>query len=94
MADEVLWQLELDGIEGQLSLTPDEAPTSPPPANGAKEAKRSLAYLLKTALEFGRMGGYVDLLDRVAAFPRYSPYNALLVMLQRPAVKSGSVVYD
>lgn len=80
------WQAELDGLEinGQLTIDPSAA-VEGSDTKGAQEAKRSLAYLLETALEFGRMGGYVDLLNRVASFPRYSPYNALLVMLQRPA---------
>ncbi|EWT03377.1 hypothetical protein N865_19235 [Intrasporangium oryzae NRRL B-24470] len=88
MTRETLWQTELEGLEAsiQLSLAPPETPASSM-ESGAKEAKKSLAYLLATALEYGRMGSYAELLDRVAAFPRYSPYNALLVMLQRPAAK-------
>lgn len=53
--------------------------------DGRKEARRSLAYILRAALEYGRVGGLVDLLDRVAALRDHRPFNALLLLLQLPA---------
>lgn len=52
------------------------------------EAKRSIRYITQAVLEFGHVRGLADLLDRVAYLclvTRYSPYNALLILLQRPA---------
>lgn len=66
----------------------DPVPLTPADvADGKKpsEAKRSIRYMAEMALRYGKVGGLADLLDRVAAFRQYSPYNALLVLLQRPA---------
>lgn len=64
-------------------------PTSAPPASaqGPKpnEAKRSIRYMAQMALRYGKVGGLTELLDRVAAFQQYKPFQALLVLLQRPA---------
>src|SRR3954453_20774642 len=54
----------------------------------ANEGKRSIRYITQAVLQFGKVSGLADLLDRVAslcATTRYSPYNALLILLQRPA---------
>jgi hypothetical protein len=51
----------------------------------ANAGKRSIRYMAQMALEYGKIGSLADLLDRVACFPVYKPYNALLVLLQRPA---------
>lgn len=48
------------------------------------EGKRSIRYLVKIALEYGHLESYGDLLLRVGSFRQYKPYNALLVLLQRP----------
>jgi len=52
------------------------------------EARRSISYVTKAVLKFGKVTSLADLLDRVAmlcAVTGYSPYNALLMLLQRPA---------
>ena len=48
------------------------------------EAKRSISYMVDAALNFGKLRGLDDLLDSVAGFRQYKPYNALLVLLQVP----------
>lgn len=81
-----LWQEEL-GLEepqGQLALEFDDA-ADQPSRRKQTEAKRSIHYMLEAALRYGKVGGYVDLLDHVAALAQYKPYNALLVLLQLPA---------
>ena len=80
-----LWQEPLEGLAlpGQLTISIDaERPASDEPRN---EAKRSIDFMLEAALQFGKVGGYTQLLDQVAALSQYKPYNALLVLLQRPA---------
>ena len=65
-----------------------ENSTASGPALRQTEAKRSIRYITRAVLEFGHVDGLADLLDRVARLclaTRYSPYNALLVLLQRPA---------
>ena len=49
------------------------------------EAKRSIHYMVDAALKYGKVRGLDDLLDSVAAFRQYKPYNALLVLPQIPA---------
>jgi hypothetical protein len=61
---------------------------SPDAAKKENEAKRSIGYVMDAVLQFGKVSGFADLLDRVAALcvaTSYSPYNALLMLLQRPA---------
>ena len=55
-----------------------------PGGGGTNEAKRSIHYMVDAALAFGNVRGLDELLDRVAGFRQYKPYNALLVLLQRP----------
>ncbi len=66
MSSETLWQMELDGLErnGQLMLSPDDRSESEVRrvSGAANEAKQSLRYLLATALEYGKMGSFVNLL--------------------------------
>lgn len=64
----------------------DNNAPGPPPRQ--TEAKRSIRYITQAVLEFGHVHGLADLLDRVAYLclvTRCSPYNALLILLQRPA---------
>lgn len=50
----------------------------------ANEAKRSVHYVLAAALRYGGVGSYADLLDQVGRLALHKPFNALLVLLQRP----------
>lgn len=50
------------------------------------EISRALRYMVEQALRFGRVKGFDDLLDHLAAYRQYRPYNALLLLLQLPAV--------
>lgn len=64
-----------------------DAPSATAPPRQS-EAKRSIRYITRAVLEFGHVDDLADLLDRVALLcltTRYSPYNALLILLQRPA---------
>jgi hypothetical protein len=75
---------ELEGVEGGQSS--GEAVLEP--AKKTNEAKRSISYVLDAVLEFGKVTGFADLLDRIAMLcfaTGYSPFNALLMLLQRPA---------
>lgn len=57
-------------------------------ADRKSEAKRSINYVLDAVLQFGKVSSGPDLLDRIARLclsTGYSPYNALLMLLQRPA---------
>lgn len=68
------------------SVSPQPTPaTSTVSAAKPTEARRSIHYLLDAAMQYGNVGGLADLLDRVAALHQYKPYNAMLVLLQRPA---------
>jgi hypothetical protein len=52
------------------------------------QAQRSISYMMGAVLEFGKVSGVAELIDRIARLCRstgYSPYNALLMLLQRPA---------
>jgi len=76
---------------GEVQTLFDAVPETRPPNKGARvhgggtnEAKRSIHYMVDAALEFGNVHGLDELLDRVAGFRQYKPYNALLVLLQRP----------
>ena len=51
----------------------------------SSDAKRSIRYMAEMALRYGKVGGLTELLDRVATFEQYKPFQALLVLLQRPA---------
>lgn len=62
----------------------DDEPATPV-AKAASEAKKSIQYMLGAAMQYGGVRDYVDLLDRVAALDQYKPFNALLVLLQRPS---------
>jgi len=42
-------------------------------------------FMLEAAMQYGGVRDYVDLLDRLAALRQYKPFNALLVLLQRPS---------
>lgn len=83
MTDDQLF-LEFGSTIGQLDFS--ESVREPKPEKN--EAKRSIGYVLDAVLQFGKVAGFSDLLDRVAALcavTSYSPYNALLMLLQRPA---------
>ena len=57
-------------------------------ATKENEAKRSISYVMDAVLQFGKVSGFADLLDRVATLcvtTGYSPFNAWLMLLQRPA---------
>lgn len=71
---------------GQPDLPFADAVVQPPDqADPARnEAKRSIDYMVRAALEFGKFTGIDDLCDSVARFHQYKPYNALLLLLQRP----------
>ncbi|MFC7358882.1 ImmA/IrrE family metallo-endopeptidase [Nocardioides astragali] len=81
-AEHVLFDLE--GAEGGQTF--GEAVVEP--AKKTNEAKRSISYVMGAVLEFGKVSGFADLLDRVARLhiaTGYSPFNALLMLLQLPA---------
>ena len=53
----------------------------------ASEGKRSIRYMTQVVVEFGKVTGLDDLLARVSwlcLVTDYSPYNSLLILLQRP----------
>lgn len=57
------------------------------PDTGEKdEASRSLRYMVDHALRFGRVNGFDDLLHQLVRYQQYRPFNALLLLLQRPGV--------
>lgn len=73
-------------VDGQEDfVVPVQAQPPEPPAGEPSDAKRSIHYLLEAAMQYGNIGGLVDLLRHVAALHQYKPYNAMLVLLQRPA---------
>lgn len=77
-------QLDLFGLgPGEpLGRSADTASTVKKPRS---EAKKSIQFMLEAAIRYGGVRDYVDLLDRVAALHQYKPFNALLVLLQRPS---------
>lgn len=77
-------QLDLFGLrpDEPLNLVGEAAPRGTKPRS---EAKKSIQYMLEAAMQYGGVRDYVDLLDRVAALRQYKPFNALLVLLQRPS---------
>lgn len=50
------------------------------------EASQALRYLVDQALRFGRVKDFGDLLEEISAYRQYRPFNALLLLLQRPGV--------
>lgn len=86
---DVAWQGEFDELATTLQLgfdldvdEPDDEEVGRSP--GPNEARKSIDFVLETALEYGRIGSWAQLVHQVAAFWPYKPYNALLVLLQRP----------
>lgn len=80
-------QLLFEFAPAAIGESPGE-PKVPAPAGKENEAKRSISYVMGAVLEFGKVSGFADLLDRVAMLrftTGYSPFNALLMLLQRPA---------
>src|SRR5690242_16827337 len=55
-----------------------------PPMKDTSDAKRSIDYLLRMALDYGAMQDLDQLLDQVVRLRPYKPFNALLVLLQIP----------
>lgn len=78
------FSFEFEGVEsGQSS-----GDTVEDPVKKTNEAKKSIGYVLDAVLGFGKVTGFADLLDRIAMLcfaTGYSPFNALLMLLQRPA---------
>ncbi|WP_298990237.1 ImmA/IrrE family metallo-endopeptidase [uncultured Pseudokineococcus sp.] len=72
--------LELD-LEGQLELTLAEEPSS---TTTADQARQSVDDLVRGAQRYRTSAQYRDLLRFVASFRRYSPYNVVLVDVQKP----------
>ena len=73
--------------EAQDALPFPTTTVSPTPRDKrpSNDAKRSIRYMAEVALRYGKVGGLTELLDRVASFEQYKPFQALLVLLQRPA---------
>ena len=61
-------------------MTEQPAPDRP----DRTRAKRSIRAMVDMALEYGGIRDLDDLVGQVAAIHQYRPYNALLVLLQRP----------
>jgi hypothetical protein len=59
-----------------------QGPTAPSDANG----NSLLNDLFRATISYRTSKAYFDLLDYIVRFRRYSPYNCLLVRLQRPTV--------
>ena len=57
-----------------------------PEGEDRAEVSRALRYMVDHALRFGRVNGFDDLLEHLAGYRQYRPYNALLLLLQLPAV--------
>ncbi|GGK79365.1 hypothetical protein [Ornithinimicrobium pekingense] len=51
------------------------------------EVSESLRYMVEHALRFSRVKGFDDLLEHLAGYRQYRPYNALLLLLQLPDVR-------
>lgn len=72
-----------------FELSPAQSGAAPVSAAALprSEAKRSIDYVVDAVLEFSKVGGLNELLDRIAALclmTKYKPYNCLLMLLQRP----------
>ena len=81
-------QLHLQFDEASSYQDPDAGRSVAAGATKESEAKRSISYVMDAVLQFGKVSGFADLLDRVATLcvtTGYSPFNALLMLLQRPA---------
>jgi hypothetical protein len=77
-------QLDLFDLGPGEPLEPGEEEALPV-IKPRSEAKKSIQFMLRAAIRYGGVRDYVDLLDRVASLDQYKPYNALLVLLQRPS---------
>lgn len=72
--------LELD-LEGQLELSLADEPSSP---SGADQARQSMDDLVRGAQRYRTAAQFADLLRAVGSSRHLSPYNAVLVDVQRP----------
>ncbi len=70
---------------GQLEL--DFEPGVGDGAGDISEARASIDYLLRQALDYGSSADYAEMLGRIAGFHQYSPYNAMLAQLQVPGAR-------
>ncbi|MGH3997625.1 MAG: reverse transcriptase family protein [Pseudonocardiaceae bacterium] len=59
----------------------------PEKTTGAAVAKASIDALVRGANRYRQSADYVKLLEFVGSFKRYSPFNAMLVDLQRPGTR-------
>lgn len=78
--DQPSFPLALGPEPGRRGGSGTEAP-SPTEQN---RARKSIDYMLDLAFRYGGVSSVAGLLDQVAALRPYKPFNALLVLLQRP----------
>lgn len=78
------WTGEPLSDEGVRVVTPEAG--EEPEGEGKAEISRALRYMVQHALRFGGVSGFDDLLAELAGYRQYHPYNALLLLLQLPAV--------
>lgn len=69
---------------GQLELDFEHGPEE---GGEVSEARASIDYLLRQALDYGSGADYAEMLRGIAGFHQYSPYNAMLAQLQVPGAR-------
>lgn len=79
------WPEQLPLDEG-LRVVPPQA-DDVPADEAQSEVSQALRYMVEHALRFSRVKGFEDLLERLAGYRQYLPYNALLLLLQLPDVR-------
>ena len=73
--------------ENQKDETKSEAQTTPAAKWERDSVKRSLDELFTLTLQYKTSRAYYDLLQFVARFRKYSPFNAMLVHVQKPGAR-------
>jgi hypothetical protein len=74
-------------VRNQAPLSLDDAQVTPADAFAKESASRALDDLFTNTRLYRRSAAYWEMMNYVANFRRYSPYNAMLVHLQMPGAR-------
>jgi hypothetical protein len=74
-------------VRNQAPLSLDDARVTPADAFAQESASRALDDLFTNTRLYRRSAAYWEMMNYVANFRRYSPYNAMLVHLQMPGAR-------
>lgn len=81
------FDLDVPGLQRELDLVGETTAVLVDPLDATAEARQSLDDLVNLAGVYRSSRTFAELLEFVSAFRFYSPFNALLVYLQKPGAQ-------